>query len=100
MTKRFLTTAAIVTIMLIAATSTCAIQCSAINYPGPGRLAESEVLDRDKTGTTGGQKKKNDSQVANSEALASRVSFGAERTGFSESLPAADRRLQQHNIAQ
>ena len=54
-----------------------------------------QVLDLDKSGTTGGQEKKNGSQAPNTKGLASHVSFVAERTGFSESLPAAVRRLSQ-----
>ena len=55
----------------------------------------SEVCDLDNSWTTAGQEKENGPQVAILKALASRVSLGAERTGFSESLPAAVRHLQQ-----
>lgn len=41
-----------------------------------------QVLDLDKSGTTGGQEKKNGSQEPNTKGLASHVSFAAERTGF------------------
>ena len=41
-----------------------------------------EVANRDKSGTKGGQEKTSGSQVVIDKLLASRVSFGAERTGF------------------
>ncbi len=46
-----------------------------------------EVVDRDKTGTTGGQEKEAGSQAAIVKALASRVSFRAEGTGLEPATP-------------
>jgi hypothetical protein len=43
---------------------------------------DQEVGDRDKSGTNGWQEKTSGPQVVIDKLLASRVSFGAERTGF------------------
>ena len=53
----------------------------------PHLLVETpQVLDLDKSGTTGVQEKKNGSQALNTKGLASHVSFAAERTGLFRGL--------------
>ena len=51
------------------------------NMPDTG-IDSPEFLDLDKSWTSGGQENENGSQVTTAKALASRVSFQAERTGF------------------
>ena len=71
-----------ITVVVVMATAVVEATDDRVRFHGSGQL--SEVYDLDKTGTTGGRENNNGPQVLYSKALASRVSFGAERTGLSK----------------
>jgi len=88
MINRFFTTKLIVTITVaMAAARTAPMQTAAVRDCGQAGYVE--FLDLDKTGIPGRPENENSSQMPSSKALASRVSFRAERTGFVQDLSAS-----------
>ncbi len=74
-------------VVLLVATAAAVAAGARVQFHAPGEFSEADTLD--KTWTTGGRENEDGSQVLCYKALASRVSFAAERTGFE---PAEDLR--------
>ncbi len=82
MFTRFFTTVLSVTITLITTAATDAAPAQIAVVPSHGRVGGVEYLDLDNSWTSGGPGNKHGSQMLVNTALASRVSFDAETTGF------------------
>ncbi len=76
----FAMTMATMSVVFIMANTVAAATDDRVRFHDSDQFSEAGPLD--KNGTTGGQEKDNGSQTLYCKALASRVSFGAERTGF------------------
>ena len=77
-------TMATMTVVVVTANNVAAAAGDCVRFHDAGQFSEADALD--KTWTTGRRENDNGSQVLCYKALASRVSFGAERTGF-EKIP-------------
>ena len=73
-------TIATTTVAIVMANTVAGATDNRVRFHESGQFSEADDLD--KTGTTGGRENNNGSQVLYYKALANRVSFGAERTGF------------------
>jgi hypothetical protein len=77
-------TMATMTVVVVMATAVVEATDDRVRFHGSGQLSEADDLD--KTGTTGGRENNNGPQVLCCKALASRVSFKADRTGFAPAV--------------